>query len=161
MQTADAVDAAGHVDGKDGHVELAAGLRTVDSAQVMDLLTAELQGVEIAAKIPVDQPGIEFIDAGRHRRVAGEQIARTRGLLRFGKVHPSFLHQGARTLQRHKGGVSFVHMADTGTDAQLFQGTQSADAEHDLLFDAHVVVAAVQLVRDILIGNAVLRQIGV
>ena len=43
--------------------------------------------------------------------------------------------------------MAFVHVEDGRLEAQRLQGAQAADAQHDLLADARVDVAAVELSR--------------
>ena len=49
-----------------------------------------------------------------------------------------------------------------GSNAQLLERAQAADAEHDLLADALVDIAAIELVGDVaVLAGPVLRDVGV
>jgi len=93
--------------------------------------------------------------------VGGEHVAHHGGLPGLLEGAPGPFHRAADAFEAEEGGVPLVHVEGVGAERHLVEEGDSADAEHDLLTDSHVLVAAVQLVRDILIGNAVLRQIGV
>ena len=64
-------------------------------------------------------------------------------------VRPLLLHQHADPLDRQERRVAFVHVEDGGLEVQRLQRAQAADAEHDLLADARVDVAAVQRIGDV------------
>ena len=53
-------------------------------------------------------------------------------------------HSHAHQLERRKGAVAFVQVRHARRDAQRFEGPHAADAEQQLLPDAHALVAAVQ-----------------
>src|SRR5579875_3952332 len=72
-----------------------------------------------------------------------------------------FLHQGTNALQTTKGAMALVHVADSRWLTQSAQGHDSADAQHHLLADAHVIVAAVEPGRDGAVFRCVLRDVGV
>ena len=57
--------------------------------------------------------------------------------------------------------MALVHVANGRRLAHGPQGPHAADAQHHLLADSHVVVAAVQPGRDLPILGAVLRDVGV
>jgi hypothetical protein len=58
------------------------------------------------------------------------------------------LHQAADALQGEKRRVSLVDVAHGGLDAEHRQGPDSPDPQEDLLPEAHVAVAAVQIFGD-------------
>ena len=70
------------------------------------------------------------------------------------KAEFAVAHIDAHLLEREKGGVAFVHVEDGGLEAHRLQGAHAADAEHDLLADAGIDIAAVERIGDI----AILRQ---
>ena len=45
--------------------------------------------------------------------------------------------------------MPFVHVIDGRAEAQRLERAQAADAQHDLLLDALVIVAAVELIGDL------------
>ena len=91
----------------------------------------------------------------------GEQVARRRRLPRLPVVALILLHQHAGALQGHKGGVAFVHVAEGRRDAQGGQGAHAADAQDDLLLQAHFRIAAVELVGDVLVVVLIGGDVGV
>src|SRR5690606_36219299 len=103
----------------------------------------------------------ETVDAGRYGREGGENVARGRQLPRFVEGHVVLFDGRADALQRTEGRVAFVHVVDVGMDAHRFQGADTADAQDDLLLDARLHVAAVELAGDRAIDGVVLGQIGV
>ena len=66
-----------------------------------------------------------------------------------GKIEVVFFHQEANPLKGAKGRMPLVHVADGRHLAQGVQRAQAADAQHHLLADAHVVVAAVEPAGDL------------
>ena len=58
--------------------------------------------------------------------------------------------------------MPLVHVEDGGLVAQRFESAHAADAEHDLLADSHVVVAAIKLAGDAAIFRPrILGRIGI
>ena len=57
--------------------------------------------------------------------------------------------------------MALVHVADHRVDAQRPERAEAADAQHDLLPDAHLLVAAVELVGDVLVVGRVLGHVRV
>ncbi len=52
-------------------------------------------------------------------------------------------------------------MVERRFQTHYLQGTVAADTQHDLLFDAHLQIAAIQLVGDVSIFGAVGRDVGI
>ena len=57
--------------------------------------------------------------------------------------------------------MALVQMVNARLNSQRLQGATTADAQHHLLLETHLPVAAVKLIGDVLIGTAVLRDVGV
>ncbi len=72
----------------------------------------------------------------------------------FVEAEPGVAHEDAHLLERQKGRVAFVHVEDGGLEAQRLERAHAADAQHDLLPDARIVIAAVERIGDV----AILRQ---
>ena len=71
-------------------------------------------------------------------------------------------HVQADLFQREEGGVAFVHVEDGGLETHRLQGAHAADAEHDLLADARIDIAAVERIGDIaILRQHVFRDVGV
>ena len=107
------------------------------------------------AEIAVHQFRREIVVAGFDRSVRGEHQAGGGELARFGEDSGRLrLHQVPHMFEREKGRVAFVHVIDGGLQTQGLQRAIAADAEQDLLADAHLAVAAVELVGDVAILRA-------
>ncbi len=88
-------------------------------------------------------------------RVGGEDGAPADGLERV------VLGRGARQLERGERGVALVEVHDAGLDAERVQRPHAADAEQQVLAQAHVGVAHVEARGDPAVGDVVLRPVGV
>src|SRR5207245_1515566 len=67
----------------------------------------------------------------------------------------------ANQFERNEGRVAFVQMKHGGRNAHRVERVDAADAEHDFLLDAHVVIAAIKLCGDRAIEVIVFRNVGV
>jgi hypothetical protein len=65
------------------------------------------------------------------------------------------------TFQRHKRRMAFVHMAYRRLHIHCVQRLKTADAQHNLLANAHLRIAAVQRLRNRPVKRRVVRQIRV
>ena len=95
----------------------------------------------------------EAVDAGRHGRVRREHAAAAHGL-DGGVERQAGGDELADPLQPEEPGVALVGVEHVGLEAEGPQGADAADAEHDLLAQSVVLVAAVEAVGD---GDAVGR----
>ncbi len=93
--------------------------------------------------------------------MGGKDVARGGGAPGDGERRPLALHGNADALQPQEGRVPLVHVADGGLDLEGGQRAHAADAEHDLLADAHVQVTAVQAAADNAVLGAVDGQVRV
>ena len=103
----------------------------------------------IGLEMFADQADVETVEPGGHRGVGGEDVVGARGVQRFFEAQTLLRHQNANSLDGQKRRMPFVHVKDGGAEAQRLERAQAADAQHDLLLDALVIVAAVQLVGDL------------
>ena len=131
------------------------------AAQGQQALDADAQLVGLALQVGADQVGVEMVVARRHRSVGGEHVAGPDHLEGRFEVEALVLHQQVDALEGQEGRVALVQVADGGLEAQGDQGPQAADAQQDLLADAHVVVAAVQPAGQFAVLGPVLGQVGV
>ena len=102
----------------------------------------------------IHEAGVEQVDAGRHGRVSSEDVAGAGGFQRFVEGELVLAHVDADLFQREERGMALIHVEDGGLQTHGFERAHAADAEHDLLADARVVIAAVERIGDV----AVLRQ---
>ena len=143
--------------GQLGHVEV---LAMLGAAQAHEFGATDAKVVAAAGKVVPHHFFAEMIVPGRYRRVRGEHgIGRHR--LQRGMERETALHLAPYPFQHQEGGMAFVDVIGGGLDPQLLQRAHAADAEHDLLLNACVLVAAVELVRDIAVFDAVDGQVGV
>ena len=103
----------------------------------------------------------EAIKAGFHRGVGREEIAGPGHLERHLKRLPRRLHEIQGAFQYGEGRVAFIQMADFRIDSQGSQEPPAADAQHDLLGDAHLQPAAVEFVGDAAHNGRVFRVVQV
>ena len=94
-------------------------------------------------------------------RVGREDVAGRRDLARLGEGEVLLLDEAPDALERDEGGVALVDVPDRRLQADLLEGAQAADAEHDLLLEARLVAAAVEARRDLAVGRLVLGQVRV
>src|SRR5208337_799918 len=159
MQLADAVGARCQSQSQDRHAEFAGPAQT---AKIAKFAQGEAQPARCLRKVAVDQLGREVIVPGVHRSVEGKDQTRRRQLARLGETKLILVHQTCDVFQRQKGRMPFVHVINGGMKPQRLQGAISADAEHDLLPDAHLPIAAIKLVGDMaIVRMRVERNVGI
>ena len=154
VQPADGIAVRRSVQRQHGHREALVAVVQIAAAQRHQLLKIDPHFGAVIRKVMVHQARIEQVDAGRHRRVGGEDIA---GAGRFqGLVERQFFlaHEQPDLFQGEEGGMALVHVEDGGLQTHGLERAHAADAQHDLLPDARIVVAAVERIGDV----AVLRQ---
>jgi len=161
VQPAHAVDDAGRADREHRHVERLVGPAGVHAAEVEELVAREAEGLAVGAEVAVHLVGAEHVDACRHGRVRGEDAAGGHDLESLAEGQPVLRHQVADALQPEERAVALVHVEDAGPELERQQRADAADAEHRLLADAHLRVAAVQLVGHVLQVRRVFRDVGV
>ena len=161
VETADRIGVGRETQRQNGHAEGAVVVVRVEPSQSQEFLAGEPEFFAVVAQVGFDQVGGEPVVARGDRGVGGEDIARGAGFARLGKGEVLFLHEGADALERQEGRVAFVHVADAGLDAQGVEGPEPANAEQDLLADAHFPVAAVEVGGDLPVLGAVDFQVGV
>jgi hypothetical protein len=162
VQAADAVDGAAAAHGQVGYVERLVGVVWMDTAQRQQLLHADAQvilGVEPQRLF--DEGRRKPIEPRLDGRVGGEEVAGARD--REGDVerHAVVLHEAPRPFQHGEGRVPFVEVTDLGLPPEGAQQAPAADAEHDLLEQAQLRAAAVELAGDAPQGRRIGGVVGV
>ena len=137
------------------HAELFAPVVRVDAAKREERLVRQAERVAQRSEVLFDQLCREAVVARRHRRVRREHDLRGDPPHRLVEIDPLDLHPPTDQLQRRKRAVAFVEVHDTGRDAERGQRLHAADAEQQLLADAHALIAAVQPRRQLAILRAV------
>ncbi len=157
VQAADRIHRAGAVCGEAGHVEGRLRVVRCRPAQCEQLARGDAQlGLGIAAQVLADAGRGKAVEAGFDRRMRGEQVAGTGRGQRHFEGHAARRHVAARPLEHGKGGMPVVEMAHLRGQPGSLEQAPAADAQHDLLTQAHLPVAAVQLAGD----QANLRWVG-
>ena len=129
-------------------------------AQRHKRLSVEPQPVPIVPEVLFHQVKGEGIMTGWDRGVGGKNGRGAHGGSRVFKAQP-VVDQLADALQHQKGRVPFVHMPHGWLNTQRSQRPHAADAQNDLLFDAHLLVATVQPMSQFAIPRCVLLYVGV
>ena len=103
----------------------------------------------------------EAVDAGRHRRVGGEDGAGPHRLDGLVEGEPVVEDGPPDALEAEEAGVALVGVEDLRLVAELLEGPHAADAEQDLLAEPVLGVAAVEAVGDRAAVVVVLLDVGV
>ncbi len=77
------------------------------------------------------------------------------------EAHAAFAHDAPDPLEREEGRVPLVHVAHGRRQTDGFERVDAADAEHDLLAHAELLVASVERSRDRAVGGVVLLEVRV
>ncbi len=146
MEPGDTVRAGGQPQPHHRHVELA--VRFVgpcpEFEQVVERHPARVGELR---EVRLEQLPREAIDAGRHRGVGGEHPARPYRFDRLGERQP-LLGPLPYPFEAEEPGVALVGVEHLRMQVERPQGPDAADAEHDLLAEPVLLVAAVEPVRD-------------
>ena len=94
-------------------------------------------------QIFAQEVGGEPVEAGGHGRVRGENIARLSSPTTLPEIEIGLQRQMAGALDDREGGVTLVDVADLDFGMEGFHHAPAADAENDLLHQAHFRSAAV------------------
>ena len=156
VDAADPVVVAAAAQRQAGHVEAVAGIE----AELVDLLEFDAQRPHRVGQVFLHHVPFEDVVPGGHRRVGGEHGARRHQFQGGIDVQP-LLHAKPAALQDLEGRMALVDMPHRGPQAQGPQRPHPAHSQHQLLLQAHLPVAAVQLVGDGAVPGAVLRQVGI
>jgi hypothetical protein len=119
-----------------------------------------VQAAEVVAQPVVQRTVAEHVMSGRHRRVGREHGAGGDHLQRRAEGHAGG-DQLADALEARKGRVAFVQVPHRRPQPQPADRAHRADAEHDLLEQPRVLVAAIETRGDPAVFRRVLRAIGV
>ena len=165
VQLADAVAARRAAQRQDGHREAFPGRVGLAAPAPHELFVRQPELLAIAVEVGLDQVRRERVVARGDRRVGGEgQVRRDlqRGLVEV--LRGAGGQALARQLEAQERRVALVHVQHVGLRVGRQNGAQraqAADAEHDLLANARVLVAAVQVAGDPAVVLAVVGQVGV
>jgi len=116
-------------------------------AESLELVPGEAAALDERLDVPPHEPRLEHLVAGGHRRVRREDRGRAQALERGVAVDSFFLDELAQPLELEERGVALVHVEHRRLEPELAQHADAADAEHQLLSQPVLPVAAVQRVR--------------
>ena len=142
-----------------GQAELLVRVLRVLAAERDELVPAHADALDVGAQAPVEQLHVEPLVPGGHRRVRGEDVRRPDHLARLGAGELVALHDLPQPLDGQERAVPLVHVADARLDAHHRQRAHAADAEEDLLAQAHVAVARIEARGDRALLRLVLRHV--
>ncbi len=153
-----AIDLLREVAGEHRHGELLVRVVGVGLAEVDELLPGDAQHVGIVRHVLADHRLGEGVVARGHRRVGREERRRADDFERFGERQFLVVHHLADALDADECGMALVAVEHLVLDAQR---ADAADAEQDLLLEAVLPVAAVEVVGDLTVLVEVGLEIGV
>ena len=166
MELADGVRAVRQAQREGGHVELTFGSSSTprpSSRTRVDRHAAGLRptvAVEERSRDPPDEVGLEPLVAGRDGRVDREHAVAT-DLVERRVEGDAGRDELARPLREQERRMALVQVPDGRGDAERAERAHPADAQDELLVEAHLAAADVEDVRDRPVGLGVLRDVGV
>jgi hypothetical protein len=172
VQRADRVGAAGQPQRERGQVEAGreAVVPAVGVAEREQLVALDAQVGRGALEVGPHGVLVEDLVARRHRRVRREHVVRADlgdGLVerpqhRLRTARAAAADRApAQRLEREEGRVALVHVVEPRRDAERLEHRHRAAPEHDLLQQAHLASADVELARDVVVLGRVVRRVAV
>ncbi|MNS67621.1 hypothetical protein D3C72_1008770 [compost metagenome] len=161
MERGHAVGLAAEAQRQDREAEERGAAHGVLAGDREELVAADAHLRPEAAEVLLHEREGEGVVAGGHGRVGGEDGVggdRLEGLV---EVQAVVLDHLADALEAQEGRVALVHVPGGRLDAEGAERAHAADAEDDLLGDAHVVVAAVELRAEAAVFGGVAVDVGV
>ena len=162
VQAAHAVDRPAPAHRQVCHVE---GLRRVvrvlpaQCQKIVDSNAELLPGVP--SEILLDESRGETVEPCRDRSMRGKEVSRPRDGQRDFEGLSGLLHETAGPFQYDKGRVPFIEMTDFGPDAKRTEESPAAQPEEQLLLQAQLRPAPVELACDAPVSGVVCRVITV
>ena len=115
----------------------------------------------ISAEVLLDQRGSKTVKTRGHRRVGGEEIARSCDRQRHFEGLPCLFHEIAGTLQDGERRVPFVQVTNLRLNPERAEQSPSADPEQQFLLQAQFRPAPVELAGNSSMSGKVRRVIAV
>ena len=131
------------------------------AAELEESLPGQAQPRLDVGEVAAHQALAEAIVPGGDAGVRGEDRGGAHHLARLVERQPALSHQPRHAFERRERGVALVDVDHGRLDAEQIEDVDAAAAEHDLLAQPHLVVAAVEEVRDGAVLGTVDRQVGV
>ena len=160
MQPADAVDRPASAHRQVGHVEGLFRVRGVPASQRQKLARGDAQSLlRIPTEVLLHQRWSKEVEARGNSRVGGKEISGAGGRQRDNEGISGRLHEAPCALQQNEGRVPFVEMTDLRLDPERIKQTPATHPEHDLLLQAQLRAASIQLACDAPVNWKVCRII--
>ena len=156
-----AVDFLRKVAGQNGHRELLVGVVGIGLAEVDVLLPRDAQHIGVVRHVLADHLLGECVVTCGHGGVRREERRRADDFERFGERQLLVVHHLADAFDADERGVTLVAVEHLVLDTQFAQGPDAADAQQNLLLEAVLPVAAVEVVGDLTVFFEVVLEIGV
>ena len=118
------------------------------AAERDELVPGEPAARDERRDVPLDERRVEDLVPGRHGRVRREHGRRAQPLQRRVAREAAVLDELAQPLELEERRVALVHVEDGRLEPEPAQHAHAADAEHELLPQPVLAVAAVELVGD-------------
>ena len=146
MQAAHPVHRPAPADRQICHVERLRRVERVLAAKGQQVVKSDAELLlGIPAEVLLDQRGRKTVKTGGHRRVGGEQIARSRDRQGDFERLPCVVHERAGAFQHGERRVSFIQVTDLRREAQRAQQPPAADPEQHFLLEPQFRPAPIQL----------------
>ena len=164
VQRADAVGLARTFQRQDRHAKRLPLVGRVHPAQRQQCFAVDAELLAILAHDVVEHVWIESIMSGRHRRVRGKDSPRGGFAECFPQADVVAFRPPVSQLEHRKRAVAFVEVNHARFAADGFQRPHAADAQQQLLQQAHPFAAAVQAASEVaqlgvrVIGGGVQKQ---
>ena len=162
VELADGIRPRGVAEHEGGHVEGRVRVVGVAATELEQFSRLHVRRAEPLVERARDELAPEDLVAGRHRRVDGEDRVAPHPPKRLAGGEPRLgRDELARPFNEQEGRVALVQMPDRRLDAERTEGADPADAEDQLLAEAHLASADVEDVGDRSIRRIVGRDVGV
>ena len=152
---------ARELQGQYGHAEELVLIAGIHASQTHEVFVRQVQPLAQPTQVLLDQRGWKPVVPGGHRRVRGEDGYSRHLAHHLAEGQARLFHHRADHLDRGEGAVALVEVKHRGINSQSVEGTYSADAQKQLLADAHPCVAAIEPRRQCPVRFAVLRHVRV
>ena len=124
-------------------------LARLDLPEREEIVPGETAALDEAVEVPPHEVRVEHLVPRRNRRVRGEDGRRAQALECLAGRQSLLLHELAHALELEERRVPLVQVEDRRLEAEPPQHADAADAEHELLPQPVLAVAAVEDVRDV------------
>jgi hypothetical protein len=155
VQRRHAVVVIGRADREHRHREVGGGVGLPGASEREELGLREAERGAVRLEVALHELRREGVVAGGHGRVCREDVACRARLGGHGEARAVGPHGARDAFEREERRVPLVHVADRRREPDGGERVDAADAEHDLLPDAELLVAAVKGPGDVPVGHLV------